>query len=90
MNLGIYIIYNFIKQKDSKFLIISGEDSKDFLQSLITNDINKCFNNNLIYSCLLTPQGKFIADFFISTYSGKYLIEIHEKLFDYFLSKIKI
>jgi len=81
---------NFIKQKDSKFLIISGEDSKDFLQSLITNDINKCFNNNIIYSCLLTPQGKFIADFFISTYSGKYLIEIHEKLFDYFLSKIKI
>ena len=81
---------NFINQKDSKFLIISGEDSKDFLQSLITNDINKCFNNNIIYSCLLTPQGKFIADFFISTYSGKYLIEVHEKLFDYFLSRIKI
>ncbi len=81
---------NFIKQKDSKFLIISGEDSKDFLQSLITNDINKCFNNNIIYSCLLSPQGKFIADFFISTYSGKYLIEVHEKLFDYFLSRIKI
>ena len=81
---------NFINQKDSKFLIISGEDSKDFLQSLITNDINKCFNNNIIYSCLLSPQGKFIADFFISNYSGKYLIEVHEKLFDYFLSKIKI
>ena len=81
---------NFIKQKDSKFLIISGEDSKDFLQSLISNDINKCFNNNIIYSCLLSPQGKFVADFFISTYSGKYLIEVHEKLFDYFLSRIKI
>ena len=81
---------NFIKQKESKFLFISGEDSKDFLQSLITNDINKCSKSNSIYSCLLSPQGKFIADFFITTCSNKYLIEIHQKLFEYFLSRIKI
>ena len=59
---------NFIKLKQSKFIVISGDDCKEFLQSIITNDINKCEVNRSIYSCLLTPQGKFQHDFFISNF----------------------
>ena len=43
---------------------IEGEDRKPFLQGLITNDINKLVPGQLLYSCLLTPQGKFLHDFF--------------------------
>ena len=56
---------NYFNLEDSNFLSISGEDRGNFLQDLITNDIQKCDSTNSIYSCLLTPQGKFIADFFV-------------------------
>ena len=40
-----------------KLLKVSGLDAKKFLQGIITNDINKSFSS-LIYSGLLSPQGK--------------------------------
>ena len=80
----------YIKNIYSKFLDISGEDKVEFLQGLITNDINKCKEDKPIYACLLTPQGKFSSDFFIIKYLNHYIIEIHEKYFDSFYSKLKI
>ena len=82
---------HYIKNTFSKFIEIKGKDSINFLQGLITNDINKCNNEHvLIYSCFLSPQGKFLADFFISKYKNFFLIEIHEKYFDVFYDKLKI
>ena len=81
---------NYLHLIDSNFIEFSGEDCKDFLQGMITNDINKCDNEKSIYSCLLTPQGKFLADFFIIKKKNKYLIEIHNKFKNDFLSKISI
>ena len=80
----------FIKNPYSKFIEIKGEDRGDFLQGLITNDIYKCKLDQPIYSCLLSPQGKFLADFFIIELSDRYLIEIHEKFFQSFLTKLEI
>ena len=77
----------FIKNTFSKFIEVRGSDSAKFLQSLITNDLNKCKKNDeLIYSCFLSPQGKFLADFFITYINNFYLIEIHEKFFQVFLN----
>ena len=80
----------YIKNTFTKFIEISGEDRVSFLQGLITNDINKCDNKNPIYSCFLTPQGKFLADFFIVNCNNYFLIEIHEKFFDSFNTKLKM
>ena len=80
----------YIENIYSKFIEISGDDKSEFLQGLITNDIFKCNAKNSIYSCILTPQGKFIADFFVSFLEDKYLIEIHEKYYDTFIQKIKM
>ncbi len=44
---------------------IEGEDRKAFLQGLVTNDMDKLAPGKLMYACLLTPQGKFLHDFFI-------------------------
>ena len=41
-------------------LYINGEDAKEFLQNLISNDINKVSDENSCFSSLLTPQGKFL------------------------------
>tara|TARA_B100000029_G_scaffold350709_1_gene343149 strand:+ start:244 stop:1077 length:834 start_codon:yes stop_codon:yes gene_type:complete len=80
----------FINNPFSRFLEVRGEDRAEFLQGLITNDINKCKKNNAIYSCMLSPQGKFLSDFFIIEQTNNYLIEIHEKYFSSFLSKLEM
>ena len=53
-------------------LKVSGDDRKSFLQGLISNDITLLEQQDCIYTCLLTPQGKFLYDFFI-TESGNAL-----------------
>ena len=45
-------------------ILISGADSGEFLQNVITNDIYKVSNKNSIFAALLTPQGKYLNDFF--------------------------
>jgi len=79
---------NYFKLKGSKFISISGEDRGIFLQSLITNDIYKCSSKNPIYSCILSPQGKFIADFFIIEYQNSYVIEIHKNFMNLLVDKL--
>tara|TARA_Y100000590_G_scaffold455474_1_gene604188 strand:- start:201 stop:1046 length:846 start_codon:yes stop_codon:yes gene_type:complete len=81
---------NYVNIYDSKFITISGNDSANFLQGIMTNNINNCNLNESIYSCLLSPQGKFLADFFIIQLKDKYLIEINKKFKDEFLKKINI
>ncbi len=43
---------------------IEGPDRFEFLQALITNDLEKLSAEQMVYACLLTPQGKFLHDFF--------------------------
>ena len=84
MTTSKYIVLN-----EAKFVSIKGQDYKDFLQGIITNDINKC-DKRAIYSCLLTPQGKFLSDFFIIPFKNSLIIEINQKFIDNFISKLKI
>ena len=80
----------FYKNLKSKFLEISGQDSVPFIQNLITNDINKCKENHFVYSCLLTPQGKFFADFFIFKNKEKYFFEVNDIFYENFLNKLNM
>ena len=43
---------------------LSGEDVRDFLQGLVTNDVAK-LDQGMVYAALLTPQGKLRSDFFM-------------------------
>ena len=45
---------------DRAILYINGEDTKKFLQNLISNDINKVSETNTCFASLLSPQGKFL------------------------------
>ena len=81
---------HFFHHSNSRFFKISGKDSETFIQNLITNDITKCKNRSIIYSCLLTPQGKFLADFFIFNLNGIYIFETHNKFYKNLLGRLKI
>lgn len=50
---------------------VAGDDRRDFLQNLITNDIDLAVEGRAIYACLLTPQGKFLHDFIIINDAGQ-------------------
>ncbi len=69
---------------------ISGEDSTKLLQGIISNDIEKVTEKKAIYTFQLTPQGKYLFDFFISLKDGQYLIDIAERQRDEFLKKLKM
>ncbi len=43
---------------------ITGNDAEPFLQGLVSNDVSK-LGQGLVYAALLTPQGKYLADFFL-------------------------
>ena len=60
---------------DRAILYINGEDAKEFLQNLISNDINKVSDINTCFSSLLTPQGKFLYEFIIVKHKSGYLLD---------------
>src|SRR5712672_1313347 len=46
-------------------IAVNGAEARDFLQGLITNDMEACGETRAIYAGLLTPQGKILFDFFV-------------------------
>ena len=64
----------FILQ-DRAIIYVNGPDARDFLQNLISNDINKVNDINSCFSSLLTPQGKFLYDFIIIKHKSGYFID---------------
>jgi folate-binding protein YgfZ len=59
-------------------LAVSGEDARDFLQGLITRDARKINPKKAIFAVLLSPQGRFLYDFFIIEREGKFLLEMEK------------
>ena len=68
----------FVVLEKRSALVVSGSDAEMFLQNLISNDVTKVNRQRAIYATLLTPQGKFLHDFFISAHpevTGTYVLE---------------
>ena len=60
----------YVVLEDRGVLAISGDDARTFLQGLVSNDINKVTATRAIHAALLTPQGKYLHDFFIAEAPG--------------------
>ena len=65
--------------KDRGLISISGKDTEEFLQNIITNDIKKVSNTNSIFSALLTPQGKYLCEFFIVKSKNRFFLDCDGK-----------
>ncbi len=55
----------YTRLDDRALLTVAGEDAREFLQGLISNDVEKIASGHAIYAALLTPQGKYLFDFFV-------------------------
>ena len=70
-----------------RILKISGADAREFLQGLVTNDINR-LDEGLVYAALLTPQGKYIADFFLLPAPDGILLDVADSLGDMLVQRL--
>ena len=68
-NQNVYIL------EDRGILYINGADAKEFLQNMISNDINKVSEDSSCFASLLTPQGKFLFAFIIIKHKSGYFID---------------
>ena len=65
--------------EDRGFIQIKGPEAKEFLQNIVTNDLNKVTSESTVFSSILTPQGKYLFDFFILKLKDSYLLECEKK-----------
>ena len=61
--------------KDRGVIFVNGEDARDFLQNIVTNDVYKVNDNYSCFTSLLTPQGKYLYDFMIIKHKNGYIID---------------
>ena len=54
---------------------VDGPEAGPFLQGLISNDVERVSGARGIYAALLTPQGKFLHDFFVLRRGAGYLLD---------------
>ncbi len=67
---------------DRAILYINGEDAKEFLQNLISNNINKVSDDYSCFTSLLTPQGKFLYEFIIVKHKNGFIIDCEKSQVD--------
>ena len=60
---------------DRGLISVSGDDAKDFLQNIISNDITKVSESRTIFSGIFTPQGKYLYEFFVVLSKGGYFLD---------------
>ena len=81
---NVYILDN------RAILYLNGEDSKEFLQNLISNDINKVNESNSCFTSLLSPQGKFLYEFIIIKHKSGYIIDCEKSQDDGLYKQLSI
>ena len=83
-------INNVYILEDRGILFIQGSDTKEFLQNLITNDINKVDEANSCFSSLLTPQGKYLFDFLVVKQKICYFNDCEKKQIEELFKQLNI
>jgi folate-binding protein YgfZ len=82
---------------DKGFIQVNGDEAKEFLQNIVTNDLEKVSKNLTIFSSIFTPQGKYLYDFFILKVEEGYLLECEKeavleiiKIFNFYKLRSKV
>ena len=84
MNNNVYLL------EDRAIIYINGLDAKDFLQNLISNDINKVSDNSSCFASLLTPQGKFLYEFIVIKHKSGFFIDCEKNQSEEILKLLNI
>jgi folate-binding protein YgfZ len=58
------------------WLSVTGPDAAKFLQDLVSNDVDRAGSETAVYAALLTPQGKFLFEFFIARFEDGFWLDV--------------
>ena len=75
---------------DRAILYVNGENSKEFLQNLISNDVNKVSDVSSCFTSLLSPQGKFLFEFIIIKHKSGYILDCEKSQFDGLFKQLNV
>ena len=84
MNNKIYIL------EERGLLYIQGDHVSEFLQNIVSNDINKVTNDNSCYASMFTPQGKYLFDFIIVKHKKGYFFDCEKKQIDQLYKQLNL
>jgi len=73
---------------DRAILEVKGEDRLAFLQGLISNDVTLAAPGHAVWSALLTPQGKWLADFFLIAGADRLLLDCEAAQAELLMAKL--
>ena len=76
--------------EDRGIIYIEGPDTKEFLQNIITNNLDKISDNRSIYGSLLTAQGKYLFDFILLKHKKGYLIDCEKIELENLIKVLKV
>ena len=74
---------------NTKIIKVHGKNIDNFFQNIITNDINNLNTENPIYTAMLSPQGKYLYDFFILKEESFFLLEANANTVNSLIDEIK-
>lgn len=76
---------------DRRLMTLTGADALPFLQGLVSNDVLVLARaSGMVWAALLTPQGKYLADFFVVSSGGALLLDLPEALADATLKRLML
>ncbi len=84
MNRKVYIL------EDRGLLYINGDEAKEFLQNIVTNNIENVSEDRTCFSVLLTPQGKYLYDFIIIKHKSGFLLDCEKEIIDDLYKKLNL
>ncbi len=76
--------------EDRGVLRLAGPDRVAFLQGLVSNDVAQATPERALWAAFLTPQGKYLHDFFIVTAGETLLLEGEAARLDDLLRRLKM
>ena len=75
---------------DRAILYITGKDTKEFLQNLISNNIDKISDTNSCFTSLLSPQGKFLYEFILIKHKSGYIVDCEKSQADGLFKQLSV
>ena len=74
---------------DRRVVRVTGKDGLPFLQGLVSNDVLPLAKGpGLVWTALLTPQGKYLADFFVAGTGAELLLDLPQAMADSTLQRL--
>jgi folate-binding protein YgfZ len=81
---------SYAELKDRGILEVGGRDAREFLQGIVTNDVYKVSAERAVHAALLSPQGKYLHDFFIVEIGGALCLECERGRIEDLVSRLSL